>query len=348
MSIEFEDGMPADHAVLMLGHGSKRGEANDILREMAAALHNLKKFGVVEPAFLQLEEPDFHQALEGLLKRGFRDITVMPYFLYCGAHVVKDIPGEMDLARSKYPDLKMRITKNLGVHGKLVDIVVERLTEALAPESEPGLVVGQHPIERESFSIIESETNLDNFDAVSKEVVKRVIHATADFEFKDILRFSPGAVAAGMAALQSGKDIITDVKMVQSGISMGRLRPFGTKVRCFSSDPAVAEEAKKTGSTRTAAAMAAAASFMDGAIVAIGNAPTALTELLRLVEAGKARPALVVGVPVGFVGAEASKDALIASGIEYIAAKGRKGGSSVAVSIVNALIIEAAKRLTPA
>jgi len=101
MSIEFEDGMPADHAVLMLGHGSKRGEANDILREMAAALHNLKKFGVVEPAFLQLEEPDFHQALEGLLKRGFRDITVMPYFLYCGAHVVKDIPGEMDLARSK-------------------------------------------------------------------------------------------------------------------------------------------------------------------------------------------------------------------------------------------------------
>ncbi|MFQ5354083.1 MAG: precorrin-8X methylmutase [Thermodesulfobacteriota bacterium] len=348
MKSDFEEAVPADHAVLLLGHGSKRDDANEILREMARALHDLKSFGVVEPAFLQLAEPDFHKALEGLLLRGFRDITVMPYFLYCGDHVVKDIPGEMDMAREKYPDLKMRITKNLGVHGKLVDIVVERLTEAMAPESSPGIVHGQHPIEKESFGIIESETDLAEFSPVAREVVKRVIHATADFEFKDILCFSDGAVEAGLEAIAGGADIITDVKMVESGISRGRLAPFGATVRCFSSDPAVAREAKSTGATRTATAMAAAAPFMDGAIVAIGNAPTALTELLSLVKAGKASPALIIGVPVGFVGAEAAKDALIASDQNYIAAKGRKGGSSVAVSIVNALIIEAARGLAPA
>jgi len=346
MKAIFEEGAPADHAVLLLGHGSKRGEANDILRETAKALHDLQRFGVVEPAFLQLAEPDFHEALEGLLERGYRDITVMPYFLYCGLHVVKDIPGEMDLARQKYPDLKMRITKNLGFHENLLDIVAQRLTETIGGggiNASAGVVTGQHPIERESFAIIESETDLTGLSPVAREVVKRVIHATADFEFKDILSFGPGAIEAGIQAIQSGRDIITDVRMVESGISKGRLRPFGGNVRCFSADPAVAAEAKKTGATRTATAMRMATGFMDGASVAIGNAPTALMELMRLVNAGEARPALGVGVPVGFVGAEDAKEALMASGLTHISTRGRKGGSSVAVAIVNALIIEAAK-----
>jgi len=346
MKAIFEEGAPVNHAVLLLGHGSKRGEANDILRDTAKALHDQHRYGVVEPAFLQLAEPDFHAALEGLLERGYRDITVMPYFLYCGLHVVKDIPGEMDLARKKYPDLKMRITKNLGFHENLLEIVGQRLTESMGTggiNAGAGVVTGQHPIEKESFRIIESETSLDGFSTVAREVVKRVIHATADFEFKDILAFGPGAIEAGLNAIQSGRNIITDVRMVESGISKGRLRPFGSEVRCFSADPAVAAEAKKTGATRTATAMKMAARFMDGGIVVIGNAPTALNELLRLAADGKARPALVVGVPVGFVGAEEAKEALINSGLTYITAPGRKGGSSVAVAIVNALIIEAAK-----
>jgi len=351
MKAIFDEGAQADHAVLLLGHGSKRAEANEILRDTAKALHERHSFGVVEPAFLQLADPDFHAALKGLLERGYRDITVMPYFLYCGLHVVKDIPGEMDLARKKYPNLKMRITKNLGFHENLLDIVAERLTETIGAGEEinasPGLVTGQHPIERKSFRIIESETNLAAFSPVAREVVKRVIHATADFEFKDILAFSPGAVEAGLKAIQSGGDIITDVRMVESGISKGRLRPFEGNVRCFSADPAVAVEAKKTGATRTATAMNMAVPFMDGAIVAIGNAPTALNELLRLTAAGGARPALVVGVPVGFVGAEEAKDKLMGSGLAYIASRGRKGGSSVAVAIVNALIIEAVKASLP-
>jgi len=347
MKAIFEEGGQAEHAVLLLGHGSKRSEANEILRDTAKALHDQHRFGVVEPAFLQLAEPDFHEALGGLLERGYRDITVMPYFLYCGLHVVKDIPGEMDLARKKYPDLKMRITKNLGFHENLLDIVAERLTETIGAGGEinasAGVVTGQHPIERESFEIIESEVNLGGLSTVAREVVKRVIHATADFEFKDILSFGPGAIEAGLKAIQSGRDIITDVRMVESGISRGRLRPFGSSVRCFSADPAVAMEAKKTGATRTSTAMKMAAPFMDGSIVVIGNAPTALNELLRLTARGDARPALVVGVPVGFVGAEEAKERLIDSGLTYIAACGRKGGSSVAVAIVNALIIEAAK-----
>ncbi len=124
-----------ERAVLLLGHGSRRGEANDVLRHMAAALQDLKRFGVVAPAFLHFEKPDFHEGLAALLRRGFRDIIVMPYFLYCGAHVLKDIPVEMNLARVKYPDLKIRITENLGFHDKLLDIVVQRLSEAMASET---------------------------------------------------------------------------------------------------------------------------------------------------------------------------------------------------------------------
>ncbi len=344
MKTDFKEGAPPDHAVLLLGHGSKRNEANDILRETARALHEMKTFGVVEPAFLQLAPPDFHTALEGLLDRGYRDITVMPYFLYCGAHVVKDIPGEMDLAREKYPDLKMRITGNLGFHENLLEIVVERLNEALGGEPpRHGPVRGQHPIERESFTIIESETDLSGFSSSEREIVKRVIHATADFEFRDILAFGPGAVEAGISAIGGGADIITDVRMVESGVSRGRLAPLGGVVRCFSADPAVARKARETGATRTATAMRMAAPFMDGAIIVIGNAPTALEEVLKIIQEGSASPALVIGVPVGFVGAADSKDALMNSGAAYITTRGRKGGSSVAVAIVNALIMESAK-----
>ena len=339
----------AKKAVLLLGHGSKMAEANDTLRHVAKRLKAEGGYGFVQPAFLQMESPDFQEAFAGMVDRGFDDITIMPYFLYMGAHVQKDLPAEVVTAEAKFPGVKTQVTANLGFHDKLVDIVIERIASDTAPASVDQVVetatAKTHPIEVESMRIIDERLGSPEalgFSPAELSVVKRVIHTTADFDFTDIMRFSPGAVKAGVSALRGGCNIITDVKMVRSGVPLRRLKPFGAELFCFSSDPDVIKAAADLGITRTAASMRKAASLMTGAIVAVGNAPTALRELLTLVKKVEAAPALVVGVPVGFVGAAEAKEELGAAGIEYITSVGNKGGSTVAAAIVNAIAIEAA------
>lgn len=325
---------------MLLGHGSKADEANETLRRVARAVEERGGYGMVQPAFLQMERPDFQDAVDIMVGKGFTDITVMPYFLYMGLHVTKDLPEEIERAKEKHKGLRITVKDNLGFHEKLVDITIERI-EAGAPRAAG--VPCQHPIEKESFSILSAEMDESVFSAVELPVIKRVIHSTADFEYKDILSFSPGAVEAGIGTLRAGRDIITDVRMIEAGISKARLTHFGSAVRCFSSDRDVALLAEREGLTKTAASMRKASKWMDGAIVAIGNAPTALVELLRIVKEGGPKPALIVGVPVGFVGAVESKEALAKSGVPHILTRGRKGGSTVAVAIVNALAILASE-----
>jgi len=337
-------------AIMLLGHGSKAPEANETLRRAAKAVEEKGGYATVLPAFLQMEKPDFQEAVDILVGKGFTDITVMPYFLYMGLHVTQDMPAEMDSAVARHAGLKLALTKNLGFHDKLIDITVQRIEEFLneaegARSAEP---LCQHPIEKESFRIIGTELDESVFDPLELPVIKRVIHTTADFEFKDILRFTPGAVEAGVRAITEGRNIITDVRMVEAGIMKYRLAPFGSKVHCFSSGRAVAELALAEGLTKTAASMRKAQEVMEGSIVAIGNAPTALFELLRLISSGGPKPALIVGVPVGFVGAAESKEALEKSGLTSIFTRGRKGGSTVAVSIVNALAILASEAVSGA
>lgn len=326
-------------AIMLLGHGSKAPEANETLRKVARAVQEKGGYGMVLPAFLQMERPDFQEAIDTLVSRGFDDITVMPYFLYMGLHVTKDMPAEMEEARGKHPGLKLAITQNLGFHDKLIDITVQRIEEFFGARSSEKIC--QHPIEKESFRIIGTELSECAFSPVELPIVKRVIHSTADFEFQEILKFTPGAIEAGIEAIRGGCNVITDVRMVEAGIMKYRLDPFGSKVLCFSSDKSVSDMAAAEGTTKTAASMRKAAEFMEGAIVAIGNAPTALSELLRIIASGGPRPALIVGVPVGFVGAAESKEELEKSALPAIFTKGRKGGSTVAVAIVNALAIMA-------
>ncbi|HEU4329055.1 MAG TPA: precorrin-8X methylmutase [Roseiflexaceae bacterium] len=171
-------------------------------------------------------------------------------------------------------------------------------------------------------------------------LVERIIHSTADFEFAAITCASPGAVEAGVAALRAGGPVVTDVRMVQVGIGAARLAALGGAVHCFVADAETRATAEAAGITRSAAGIRRAAErgLLGGAVVAVGNAPTALDELLRLAAAG-VRPALVVGVPVGFVNTVESKQALMAqTGLPWIATAGRKGGSPVAVAVVNALL----------
>lgn len=193
-------------------------------------------------------------------------------------------------------------------------------------------------IEAESFRIIEEELGPHAFPPREFTVVRRVIHATADFEFAKNIAFHPEAIDRGVAALRAGSDLVVDVAMIQAGVSKPALAAFGGTVRSYITDPDVVEEARREGITRAIASMRKAAREAPGAVYAVGNAPTALFEILNLIAAGKMRPALVVGVPVGFVSAVESKDALIASGYPHISARGRKGGTPVAVSILNALL----------
>ena len=207
-------------------------------------------------------------------------------------------------------------------------------------------------IERTSISIITRE--LDELGLTpppeTAAVVKRVIHTTADFDYAKNLRFTPGAVQAAVRALQRGAVIVTDTNTALAGISRPGLAKLGCEAVCYMADPAVAEAAKQAGTTRAVAAMHRAAREHPGAILAVGNAPTALLTIAEEIEAGL-RPALVIGVPVGFVNVVESKETLFAvceqHGVPAIAAMGRKGGSNVAAAICNALVYSAAEMLDP-
>jgi precorrin-8X/cobalt-precorrin-8 methylmutase len=195
-------------------------------------------------------------------------------------------------------------------------------------------------IEEDSFAVIDREAGPHRFTPAQWEIVRRVIHATADFEFKTLVRVHPEAVRVGVAALRAGCPILVDVKMISAGLNEERLAAYGCRTHCFISDPDVIDAARASDSTRAAEAMRKAArlGLLAGALVAIGNAPTALLELTRLVKADAAWPALIIGVPVGFVSAAESKEAVMDAGIPFVVTKGRKGGSPVAVAIIHALL----------
>ncbi|HWL89025.1 MAG TPA: precorrin-8X methylmutase, partial [Polyangiaceae bacterium] len=181
------------------------------------------------------------------------------------------------------------------------------------------------------------------------QVVRRVIHATADFEFRSLVRFGGDAIASGIRALRGGCSVVVDVKMIAVGLNEQRLASYGCKVVSFISDDDVIARATARNSTRAIESMGKAhrEGLLDGAVVAIGNAPTALLEVLRLIREEGARPALIIGVPVGFVSAAESKEELMVSGVPFIAARGRKGGSAIAVAIVHALLMLSASSPSP-
>lgn len=199
------------------------------------------------------------------------------------------------------------------------------------------LTIQPQEIEEKSFEMITEELGAHDFTEEQYPVVQRVIHASADFELGRSLRFHPDAIKAGIQAIRSGKPLVADVQMVQVGISKPRLAKYGGDVKVYISDRDVMEEAKRLNTTRAIISMRKAARESDGAIYAIGNAPTALLELIRMVKDGEAKPGLIIGVPVGFVSAAESKEELLKLDVPFITNVGRKGGSPVAVAAVNAL-----------
>ena len=201
------------------------------------------------------------------------------------------------------------------------------------------IITDPNAIEARSMEIIESELTAV-IPEENKAVVKRVIHCTADFDYAENLAFSDGACAIAIEALKNGCDIVTDTNMAKSGINKAAAAKLGCEIHCFMSDPDIAEIAKERGCTRAVASMEKAAKLGKPVIFVVGNAPTALLALREMIDAGKIKPELVIGVPVGFVNILESKNAIMEAGVPYIVAKGRKGGSNVAAAIVNALMYQ--------
>ncbi len=207
------------------------------------------------------------------------------------------------------------------------------VTEQLTPAGQK--------IEHDSFAIVDKETGTHDYPADQWQIVRRMIHATADFEFNGLAKFHPDAVAAGLKAITNGASIVADVEMICVGLSLPRLSHFGVNTHHFIADEDVIAQAKEENTTRAVQAMRKAhkLGLLDGSIIAVGNAPTALLEVNRLIHQQGLKPALIIGMPVGFVSAEESKDIISEiNTMPWIITKGRKGGSTLVVSAIHALL----------
>ena len=198
-------------------------------------------------------------------------------------------------------------------------------------------------IEKRSMEIIGEELGEVKLDEEKLSIIKRVIHTSADFDYVRTLHFSEGAVEKALEALKNGATIVTDTNMAKAGINKAGMEKLGCKAVCYMADTDVALRAKEAGSTRAAACMEKACLIEGPVIIAVGNAPTALVRLDELINEGKIKPELVIGVPVGFVNVVEAKEIIMQSGAPYIVARGRKGGSNVAAAICNALIYKLAR-----
>lgn len=322
--------------ILLAGHGSPKKDANS-LDHIAKLLHDMIHPGCdeecVRVAYLQFAKPDISEALESCVRDGARKIVIHPYFLSSGMHVTTDIPDIIKEAGSRYPDVDFVYTEPLGIHNKMAQVVLERIQTA------SGLKPGE--IEQRSFEIISEEIDLSDVPEERQPVVKRVIHATADFEFKKSLVFHPDAVKTGIEAIKSGKDILTDVQMVRTGINKKLLEKWGGKAVCNIQGSGLSGQGSGEKTRAGIGIESALKENSDIGIIAIGNAPTALLKAIEVLPAyAKAygHTPLLVGVPVGFVKAIESKTELAKQDYPFITNISRKGGTPVAVAIVNALL----------
>jgi precorrin-8X/cobalt-precorrin-8 methylmutase len=338
--------------LIIIGHGSKLPHNRENLEKLADMLRKRAAFKTVDIAFMVRNKPTIPEAIESIAKKGVTKIVLVPAFLAPGVHTTQEIP-EMIGLKEKEPSLMERGIKlvygePLGSDERIAEIIEEKALKALGqkPKEETAMtdaysIAASKKIIDTSMQLIKEALgdSINDVPASQLPVIKRVVHATADPEFAKLLVISDKAVEAGVAAIKAGAKIVTDVKMVKAGINEARLKRFGGKILTYISDERAVKLAKAEALTRSAAAIRLAVKDgLDGAIVLIGNAPTAAFELTDAVKQGLAKPALIVAVPVGYVGAAESKEAVAELPVPFIIVKDRKGGSTIAVAVFNALL----------
>jgi precorrin-8X/cobalt-precorrin-8 methylmutase len=320
---------------LIVAHGSRKDGANQQVKNLVNELNNYFQSVMFEPAFMELASPTIEDGIKALAKKNMDQLIAYPYFLFKGMHFTKDIPNLIQNIINKLEKkVDFKMLDPIGQHPKITDLVQEELYDEVIDQLKLNKVAPSK-IEDKSMELIEKNLNGHEIPPEQKPIIKRVIHTTGDFDFLTSIIFHDKAVSAGLKAVGEKKIIFTDVTMVQAGIN----KKLGHDVRCVLNDPEVMELASHEGITKASAGMKSLSHKLDGNIIAIGNAPTALIELVNMIKNNELKPALIVGIPVGFVNAKESKSYLTTiKDVPYITNRGQKGGSTVAVAIINALI----------
>jgi precorrin-8X/cobalt-precorrin-8 methylmutase len=345
--------------LILIGHGSKLPHNRENLEKIATILRSNGKFKVVEIAFMVRDTPTVNEAVDVVAEKGVSKIVLIPAFLAAGVHTTEDIPGLIGV-KEREPQLKTKgielvYGEPIGSDERIAEILEEKAFKALGQDIKKDSeildaysVAASGKIVDQSMLLIRQAIG-DDLAKLSKDkipIIERVVHTTADPEFAKLLAISNDAVKTGINAIKAGAKIVTDVKMVKAGINDARLKKFGSKIYTYMNDTRAMTLAKQEGLTRSAAAMRLAIKDgLDGAIILIGNAPTAAFELANQVRAGNVKPALIIAVPVGFVGAAESKEIVEKLSIPYVVTRGRRGGSTIAVAIFNALLTLAEGKL---
>lgn len=342
--------------LILIGHGSKLPHNQENLEKLADILRTRSVFKTVEIAFMIRNNPTISEAIDTLVKKSVSKIVLVPVFLAQGVHTAEEIPEMIEVKKQQSELSKKSIQvfygKPIGADECIAVILEDKALEALGEKWEhkharfKGAPSQSYPptstkIYEQSMKLIRPEIKDVLAKAAKNQVpiIERVVHTTADPEFARLLVFSEQAVEAGIDAIKAGAKVITDTKMIKSGIHEGRIQRFGGEILTYVDDPRASKMAVEESITRSIAAIRlAVADGADGAIFLLGNAPTAALELAEQIKNGKVKPALVIAVPVGYVQATESKEAIAQLPIPYIITRGRKGSSPIAVGIFNALL----------
>jgi len=338
--------------LVIIGHGSKLPHNKENLEKLAAILRKRSKFAIVEISFLVRNKPTIPEAIESLVKQGVKKIVLIPAFLALGVHTTQEIP-EMIVLKGEEPQLKAQgveiiYGEPLGADERIAEIIEEKALRAIGQKENEHSTVGDTRTLVASSKMYETSMTIvrkalgDTLEKAPKShaaIIERVVHTTADPEFAKLIFINEKAVEAGIAAIKAGSIVITDVRMVKAGINEARLKRFGGRIITYMDDERAITLADQESITKSAAAMRLAVSEgVNDSIILIGNAPTAAFELAKFVLRGLAKPALIIATPVGYVGAAESKEEIVKLPIPFITVKGRKGGSTIAVAIFNALL----------
>ncbi|MCP8316449.1 MAG: sirohydrochlorin nickelochelatase [archaeon] len=338
--------------LVLIGHGSKLPHNRENLEKLADILRKRSRFKIVEASFMVRDRPKIPEAIESIAEQGVKKIVLIPTFLAHGVHTEQEIPEILGLkgeeSMLKAQGVEIIYGEPLGSDERIAEIIEEKALRALGQEGSEayitydiGTLTTSNKMFESSISIVRQVLS-DTLEKVPKThatIIERVVHATADPEFAKLLFISEKAIEAGVDAIRAGASVITDVKMVKSGINESRLKRFGGRILTYIDDERAIKLANHELITRAAAAMHLAVNEgVDGSIIIIGNSPTAAFELANVIKQGLARPALIVATPVGFIGAAKSKETILQLPIPFIIVKGHKGGSAVAVAIINALL----------
>jgi precorrin-8X/cobalt-precorrin-8 methylmutase len=332
--------------IIIICHGS-RGEQGDIeiskaLTRITEGVKTLLPPGLeVIGAALQFNHPTLEEAVESLAMRDVDQIIIMPYFLFSGRHITEHIPELVNKLKHIYPKKQFIMSNPLGSEEPFISSVAKRIEEAVPTlwVSTRTTPTSPETIERQSMEIVEKFLpSSPNMSVEERSVTKRIVHASGDPQVASLIKFSSSAIPSGLNAIAKGCPIFTDVQMVAAGINNRLAETCGCSISCAMDETKELKQAKEHNITRAAAAMHHLGTRLNGSVIAIGNAPTALLALVDLVDHKEIKPALVVGMPVGFVQAKESKDELMKRNVPYITVVGTRGGSAMAVAAVNALL----------